>query len=102
MLPAVQGRAHLSAEVCALLEEKGDAVALAQVPDVPGPLVRMGRKSFEPFPLSPPTMIHENPSTWVSNSGARGSASFSRACCIRSEVVFGWSCGHDAYLRVTV
>jgi hypothetical protein len=43
MPPAVQGRAHLSAEGYALLKEKGNSGSpLAQVPDVPSPLVRHG------------------------------------------------------------
>ncbi len=62
MVPAVQIRADLRAEGCTLLEEKRNAAPLAEVSDVPSPLMRMGRKSFEPFPLSPPTMTQENPS----------------------------------------
>jgi hypothetical protein len=44
--------ARFGPEGCTLLEEKCDVSPLAQVPDVSCPLM-MGRKTFEPLPLSP-------------------------------------------------
>jgi hypothetical protein len=58
MLPAVQGRAHFSAESSALLKEKRDPPPLAQIPDVPCPLMRHGPEVVRAVPA---LTAHDDP-----------------------------------------